>query len=66
MPQQKNSILINEHALNCEPVPLSKRYGPKNFVSRILCCVALVYNSYSFQNSDFTEIIQHWILMQTP
>ena len=26
MSQQKNSILINEHALNCEPVPLNLCY----------------------------------------
>ena len=35
------------------------------FVSKILCCVALVYNSYFFQNSRFTEIIRYWILIQT-
>ena len=29
---------------------------PQKFASRILCCVALGYNSYFFQNSRFTEI----------
>ena len=29
---------------------------PQKFASRILCCVALSYNSYFFQNSRFTEI----------
>ena len=29
MPQQKKSILINEHALNREPVPLNLQYNLK-------------------------------------
>ena len=37
---------------------------PPKFVGKILCCVALVYSSYFFQNSRFTEIIRHWILIQ--
>ena len=32
---------------------------PKHFFSTILCFVALVYNSNFFQNSRFTENIQH-------
>ena len=32
---------------------------PQKFVSKILCCVALVYNSYFFQNSRFTEVTRH-------
>ena len=36
-----------------------------NVFSRILKSEALVYNSYFFQNSRFTEIIRHWILIQT-
>ena len=32
------------------------RYAQK---STILCFVALVYKSYFFQNSRFTEIIRH-------
>ena len=28
---------------------------PQKFASRILCCVALSYNSYFFQNSRFTK-----------
>ena len=39
---------------------------PRKFFSTILCFVALVNNSYFFQNSRFTEIIQHQILIQTP
>ena len=37
--------------------PFKQKVWPQKFVSRILCCVALVYNSYFFQNSYFTEII---------
>ena len=33
-------------------------YAPKIF-STILCLVALVYDSYFFQKSRFTEIIRH-------
>ena len=29
MPQQKKSILINEHALNHELVPLNLQYNPR-------------------------------------
>ena len=29
MPRQKKSILINEHALNREPVPLNLQYNPR-------------------------------------
>ena len=36
-----------------------------NDFSRIFKSEALVYNSYFFQNSRFTEIIRHWILIQT-
>ena len=32
---------------------------PPKFDSKILCYVALVYSSYFFQNSRFTEIIRH-------
>ena len=32
---------------------------PPNFFSRILKSKALVYNSYFFQSSRFTEIIRH-------
>ena len=38
---------------------------PPNFFRTILCFVALVYNWYFFQNSRFTEIIRHKILVQT-
>ena len=38
---------------------------PPKFFSTILCFVALVYNSFFFQNSCFTEIIRHQILIQT-
>ena len=37
---------------------LSTVTAPK-FVGKILCCVALVYSSYFFQDSRFTEIIRH-------
>ena len=37
----------------------------KSFFSTILCFVVLVYKSYFFQNSCFTEIIRHKILIQT-
>ena len=37
----------------------------QNFFSTILCLVALVYNAYFYQNSRFTEIIRHQILIQT-
>ena len=36
-----------------------------NFFSRILRSEALVYNSYFFHNSRSTEIIRHYILIQT-
>ena len=32
---------------------------PSNFFSRILKSEALVYNSYFFENSRFTEIVRH-------
>ena len=32
---------------------------PPNFVSKILCYVALVYNLYFFQKSRYAEIIRH-------
>ena len=38
---------------------------PSNFFRRILRSEALVYKSYFFQNSRSTEIIRHWILIQT-
>ena len=38
---------------------------PSNFFRRILRSEALVYKSYFFQNSRSTEIIRHWILIQS-
>ena len=38
---------------------------PPKFFSTILCFAALVYNWYFFQNSRFTEIMRHKILIQT-
>ena len=37
---------------------------PLNFFSRILRSEALVYKSYFFQKSRFSEIIRHKILIQ--
>ena len=42
-----------------------KHSDGSKLVSKILCCAVLVYNSYIFQNSRFTEIIRHKILKQT-
>ena len=41
MSQQKNSILINEHGLNREPIPLNKR-PPHLMISLIHLLVGLV------------------------
>ena len=41
------------------PGEILAQLSSAKFVSKILCCVALVYNSYFFQNSRFTEIILH-------
>ena len=44
---------------------LQAHVTPSNFFRRILRSEALVYKSYFFQNSRSTEIIRHWILIQS-
>ena len=47
----------------------SAQKRPQKYVSKILWCVALVNSSFCFcffQNDPFTELIQNYILLQTP
>ena len=46
-----------ENLKRCKPLEKFKHTYAPIFFSTILCFVALVYNSYFFQNSPFTQII---------
>ena len=66
MSQQKNSILINEHGLNREPIPLNKR-PPHLMISLIHLLVGLVqlfglYSSINYTGPHYTKNIKFFIL----
>ena len=59
--RKKLQTNISEYVENLKQVcgQMEAQVLPPKFFSKILCCVAFIYNSYFYQNSRFTEIIRH-------